>query len=97
VGISEDPGSSVAAPTTPHSPMGVPLDHIGVGLNVMEMLRSMSNNETLKESLECSTQWVQLCIEKGEQSNAFSNDGFFYEDFGRIVELELGRIREVIH
>jgi hypothetical protein len=62
-GILEDPGLSVAAPTTPHSPMGVPLDHIGVGLNVMEMLRSMSNNETLKELMEMSMQLAQLCHE----------------------------------
>jgi hypothetical protein len=97
VGISEDPGPSFVAPILQHFEIHVSLDKMDVGPNIMEILWSMSNNETLKESLECSTQWVQLCIEKGEQSNAFSNDGFFYEDFGRIVELELGRIREVIH
>ena len=62
-GTLEDPGSSVAAPITLHFLIGVPLDHIGVGLNVMEMLRSMSNRETLKELMEMSMQLVQLCQE----------------------------------
>ena len=34
----QDLGPSVAAPSTSHSPVGVPPDHVGVGLNIMEIL-----------------------------------------------------------
>jgi hypothetical protein len=54
-GTLQDPGPSVAAPSTSHSPVGVPPSHVGVGLDIMEMLRNMPNSETLKELLEFST------------------------------------------
>jgi hypothetical protein len=34
VGTLQDPGPSVATPSIPHSPIGVPPDHVGVGLDV---------------------------------------------------------------
>jgi hypothetical protein len=60
-GTIQDPSPSVAAPSIPHSPVGVPPDHVGVGLDVMEMLRNMPNSKTLKELLEFSMAFVQMC------------------------------------
>jgi hypothetical protein len=57
----QDPGPSVATSSIPHSPIGVPPDHVGVGLDVMEMLRNMPNSETLKELLEFSTMFAHMC------------------------------------
>jgi hypothetical protein len=37
-GTLQDPSPSVAAPSTPHSPIGVPPNHVGVGLDIMELL-----------------------------------------------------------
>ena len=34
----QDPGPSVAAPSISHFPIGVPLDHVGVELDIMEIL-----------------------------------------------------------
>jgi hypothetical protein len=59
-GTLQDPGPSVAALSTLHSPVGIPPDHVGVGLDIMEMLWSMPNIETLKELLEMSTLFAQL-------------------------------------
>jgi hypothetical protein len=50
-GTLQDPGPSVAAPSIPHFLIGVPPDHVDVGLDVMEMLRNMPNIETLKAGL----------------------------------------------
>jgi hypothetical protein len=61
VGTLQDLGPSFAASSIPHSLVGVPPDHMGVGLDVMEMLWCMSINETLKELLEMSTLFAQLC------------------------------------
>jgi hypothetical protein len=60
VGTLQDLGPSVAVPSIPHSPVGVPPNHVGVGLDVMEMLRNMPNSETLKELLEFSTVFAQM-------------------------------------
>jgi hypothetical protein len=60
-GTLQDPGLSVAALSIPHSPIGVPPDHVGVGLDVMEMLWNMPNSETLKELLEFSTTFAKMC------------------------------------
>jgi hypothetical protein len=54
-GTLQDPSPSVATPSIPHSPVGVPPDHVGVGLDIMEMLWNMPNSEMLKELLEFST------------------------------------------
>ena len=64
-GTLQDLGSSVAAMSIPHSVVGVPLNHVGVGLNVMGMLWNMSNIEMLKELLEFSMVFVQMCREQG--------------------------------
>ena len=56
----QDPGLRVVAPSILHSPVGVPPNHVGVGLNVMEMLQNMPNSETLKELLEFGMKCVQL-------------------------------------
>jgi hypothetical protein len=64
-GTLQDPGPSVVAPSIPHSPIGVPPDHVGVGLDVMEMLRNMPNSETLKELLEFSTTFAKMCRDSG--------------------------------
>jgi hypothetical protein len=61
-GTLQDLGPSIAAPSTPHSPIDVPPDHVGVGLNVMERLRSMPNNKTLKELLEMNTVGARILI-----------------------------------
>jgi NifU-like protein involved in Fe-S cluster formation len=37
-GTLQDPCPSIAAPSTLHSPVGIPPDYVGVGLDVMEML-----------------------------------------------------------
>jgi hypothetical protein len=55
MGTLQDPGPRVIAPSIPHSPVGVPPDHVGVGLDVMEMVWNMPNSETLKELLEFIT------------------------------------------
>jgi hypothetical protein len=65
-GTLQDPGPSIAAPSIPHSPIGVPPNHVGVGLDVMEMLWNMPNNETLKELLEFSMVSAQMYREQGE-------------------------------
>ena len=96
VGILEDPGLSVATPILQHCKVHVSPNQMYVGPDIMEMLRSMPNNKMLKELLECSTQSVQLCREKGGQSSAFPNDEYFYEDFAIRVEMELGCAREFI-
>jgi hypothetical protein len=62
-GTLQDPGLSVVAPSIPYYPVDVPLDHVGVGLDVMEMLRNMLNSETLKELLEFSTVFARICRE----------------------------------
>jgi hypothetical protein len=69
----QDPGPSVATSSIPHSPIGVPPDHVGVGLDVMEMLRNMPNSETLKELLEFSTTFVKICRDSGERRGAPPN------------------------
>jgi hypothetical protein len=64
------------------------------------MLWGMPDNETLKELLECSTQWTQLCRESG----AFPNNNIFIKILGgdwnrnleAHVESELGGTREII-
>jgi hypothetical protein len=58
----QDPGPSVAIPITSHSPVGIPPNHVGVGLDIIEMLRNMSNDEMLKELLEFSTVFAK-CVE----------------------------------
>jgi hypothetical protein len=44
----------------------VSLDQMDVGLDIMKMFWSMFNNKTFKELLECNTQRVQVCKEKGK-------------------------------
>jgi hypothetical protein len=70
---------------------------MGVGLDIMEMLRSMPNSETLKELLEMSTQFIQLCREQGERRGAspFAK-GLLPEDFLRVPKSRKGGQREVI-
>jgi hypothetical protein len=58
VGTSKYPGPSIAAPTTPHFPVGVLSNHMGVGSDIMEMLWSMPNSKMLKELSERSMQWA---------------------------------------
>jgi hypothetical protein len=97
VGTLQDPGPSVAAPSIPHFPVGVSLDQVGVGLDVMEMLRNMPNDETLKESLEFSMVFAQMCRESGEQRGAFPfAEGLLPEDFLRVPESSKRGQREVI-
>jgi hypothetical protein len=72
-GTLQDPGPSVAVPSILYSPIGVPPDHVGVGLDVMEMLRNMPNSETLKELLEFSTTFVKICRDSGERRGAPPN------------------------
>jgi hypothetical protein len=60
VGTLQDPSPSVAALSILHSPIGIPPDHVGVGLDVMKMLRNMPNSETLKELLEFNTVFAQM-------------------------------------
>jgi hypothetical protein len=62
-GTVRDLGPSVVASSTLHSPIGIPPDHVGVGLDIMDMLPSMPNSETLKELLAMSMFFVQLCRE----------------------------------
>jgi hypothetical protein len=96
-GTLQDPGLSVVPPSIPHSPIGVLLDHVGVGLDVMEMLRNMPNSETLKELLEFSMMFAQMCRESGEQRGAspFAK-GLLFKDFLRVPESSKGGQREVI-
>jgi hypothetical protein len=91
VGISEDLGPSAVAPTPLHPSVNVLLNQMDVGSEVVEMIRSMSNNKTLKELLECSTQWAQLCSKKGEQSGDSLCTSLFLEDFLRMPKIEKGR------
>jgi hypothetical protein len=97
VGTLQDPGPSVAAPSIPHSPVGIPPDHVRMGLDVMEMLWNMSKNETLKELLEFSTVFAWMCREQGEWSGAspFAED-FLPKDFLRVPESSKGGQHEVI-
>jgi hypothetical protein len=97
VGTLQDPSPSVVAPRIPHSLIGVPPDHVGVGLEVMEMLRNMPNSETLKELLEFSTMFAQICRESCERRGAppFAK-GLLPEDFLRVPESSKGGQREVI-
>jgi hypothetical protein len=60
-GTLQDPGPSIVASNTSHSLVGVPPNHVGVGLDVMEMLRNMPNNERLKGFLGYSTVFAQMC------------------------------------
>jgi hypothetical protein len=97
VGTLQDPGPSVAALSIPHSPVGVPPDHVGVGLDVMEMLRNMPISETLKELLEFSTVFARMCREHGEWSGASPfSEGLLPEDFLRVLESSKGGQCEVI-
>jgi hypothetical protein len=90
-GTLQDPGSSVAALSIPHSPVGVPTDHVDVGLNVMEMLWNMPNSETLKELLEFSMVFAQMCRESGERRGASPfTEGLLPEDFLRVPESSKG-------
>jgi hypothetical protein len=59
----DDTASKSMGTSTPHSPVGVPVVHVGEGLDVMEMLWNMPNSETLKELLEFSTVFAQMCRE----------------------------------
>jgi hypothetical protein len=95
-GTLQDLGPSVAAPSIPHSPIGVPPNHVGVGLDVMEMLRNMPNSETLKELLEFSTTFAIMCRDSGERRGAppFAED-LLPEDFLRVLESSKGGQREV--
>jgi hypothetical protein len=96
-GTLQDPGLSIVAPSIPHSPIGVPPGHVGVGLDIMEMLRNMPNSETLKELLEFSTTFAKMCRDNGERRSAppFA-EGLLPEDFLRVSESSKGRQREVI-
>jgi hypothetical protein len=97
VGTLQDPGLSVAAPSTSHSPVDIPPNHVGVGLDIMEMLWNMPNNEMLKELLEFSTIFAQMCREQGEQRGASPfAEGLLPEDFLRVLESRKGEQREVI-
>jgi hypothetical protein len=93
-GTLQDPGPSIAAPSILHSPVGVPPDHVGVGLDVMEMLWNMSNSETLKELLEFSTMFARMCREQGEPRGF--TEGLLPEDFLRVPESNKDGQREVI-
>jgi hypothetical protein len=96
-GTLQDLGPSVVAPSIPHSPIGVPPDHVGVELDVMEMLWNMPNSETFKELLEFSTTFAKMCRDSGEQRGAppFA-EGLLSEDFLRVPESSKGGQREVI-
>jgi hypothetical protein len=96
-GTLQDPGPSVAVPSIPHSPVGVPPDHVGVGLDIMEMLRNMPNSETLKELMEFSTVFAQMCRESGERRGVspFAK-GLLSKDFLRVPKSSKRRQREVI-
>jgi hypothetical protein len=96
-GTLQDLGPSIATPSTLHSPVGVPPDHVGVGLDVMEMLQNMPKNETLKELLEFSTVFAQMCREQGKQRGASPlAEGLLPEDFLRVPESRKGGQHEVI-
>jgi hypothetical protein len=97
MGTLQDPGPRVIAPSIPHSPVGVPPDHVGVGLDVMEMVWNMPNSETLKELLEFITVFARMCREQGERRGAspFAED-LLPEDFLRVLESSKGRQCEVI-
>ena len=66
VGILEDLGQSIVAPILQHFEVHHSIDQMGVGPVIKKLLWSIPNNKTLKELLVCSTQWVQLCLEKGK-------------------------------
>jgi hypothetical protein len=63
----------------------------------MEMLQNMPNSKTLKELLEFSTVFVQMCRESGERRSAspFAK-GSLPEDFLRVSESSKCGQREVI-
>ena len=63
IGTLQDPRPSVVAPSILHSPIGIPPDHVGVGLHVMEMLQNMLNGKMLKELLKFNTVFAQMCQE----------------------------------
>jgi hypothetical protein len=70
---------------------------VGVGLDVMEMLRNMPNSEMLKELLEFSTVFAQMCREQGSQRSASPfAEGLLPKDFLRVPESRKGGQREVI-
>jgi hypothetical protein len=70
---------------------------VGVGLNVMEILRNMPNNEMLKELLEFSTVFTQMYREQGERRGASPfAEGLLPEDFLRVPKSRKGGQREVI-
>jgi hypothetical protein len=70
---------------------------VGVGLDVMEMLRNMPNSETLKELLEFSTVFAQMCRGQGERIGASPfAEGLLPKDFLRVPESSKGRQCEVI-
>jgi hypothetical protein len=96
-GTLQDLGPSIAIPSIPHSPVGVPPDHVGVGHDVMEMLRNMPNNEMLKELLEFNMVFARMCREQGERRGASPFvEGLLPEDFLRVPESCKGGQREVI-
>ena len=95
VGTLKDPGLSIAAPSTPYSPVVVPPNHLGVGLNVMEMLWCILNSKMLKELHEML--FAQVCQEQGEQRGASSFvEGLLPKDFLRVPESRKGGQCEVI-
>ena len=63
----------------------------------MKMLQNMPNNKTLKELLEFSTKFAQLCQEQGEERGLppFAK-GLLPEDFLRVLEASKCQQREVI-
>jgi hypothetical protein len=70
---------------------------MGVGLNVMEMLRYMPNSKMLKELLEMSMLFAQVCREQGERRGASPfAEGLLPKDFLRVPELRKGRQCEVL-
>ena len=69
-----------------------------VGLDIIEILQNMPNSETLKELLEFSTMFVQMCWEQGEQRGASPfTEGLLLKDFLKVSELSKGGQREVIY
>ena len=96
-GTLQDRGPSIATPSTLHFLVGIPPDHVGVGLNVIEMLWNMPNRKTLKELLEFSMMFVQMCQENGKRRGApHFTEGLLPEDFVRVSESSKGGQREVV-
>jgi hypothetical protein len=68
-----------------------------VGLDVMEMLWNMPNSKTLKELLEFSMVFAQMCQEQGERRDVSPfAEGLLHKDFLRVPESSKGGQREVI-